>query len=137
MRAIVLLLSLTYIFEIIFKMLYKSPSKWNLYYKYSEAISDDLSIFKVSFGVLGPTRKFSTHLETSLWPAKAKIFTCARTHDQRFSNVPHLLWLTLYYCHFRGPPTLTMVAEHLALELSLPLICMMQIIFSSNITPKT
>ena len=41
-----------------------------------------------------------------------------------FFSVPHLRWHgpTLYSCHFRGPVTLTPVAERLAVELSLPVL---------------
>ena len=53
-----------------------------------------------------------------VWPCSARMATA----QWGFVNVPHLLWhgASLYiHGHFRGPVTLTPVAERLAIKLSL------------------
>ena len=78
------------------------------------------------FGVFVPLKNFLTHIETSLLPVNGcKCRSMLGTHDHwagRFFSVPHLLWhgTSIYNGNLRGPVTLTPIAEHLAVELSLP-----------------
>ena len=78
----------------------------------------------VCFGVYHPTQEILTHMETSPLPLKScKFWPMLGTHGHwGFFSVPHLLWqgASVYNGHLRGPKTLTPVAGHLAVKLSLP-----------------
>ena len=71
---------------------------------------------------------FSSHLRWtrhhSRWRA-ANFDLCSALiaiEQWRFFSVPHLLWhgASVYNGHLRGPVTFTLIAERLAMELSLP-----------------
>ena len=86
-----------------------------------------LIIFFVSlFGVFHPTPKIFANMEKSPLPVKGCIFLpmlgTLGHRAVRVLAVPHLLWAYIYSSHFRGPVTLTPNAEHLAVELSLPVL---------------
>ena len=75
----------------------------------------------IVLGFIIPLKKFSLiwrrhHCRCKFWPMLG-------THGHwGFFSVPHLLWqgASVYNGHLRGPKTLTPVAGHLAVELSLP-----------------
>ena len=74
-----------------------------------------------------PLENFFTHLETSLLPVKGcKILPFLGTAIEQwgFFNVLHLLWhgSILYNGHLRGLVTLTLFAERLETELSIPVL---------------
>ena len=83
-------------------------------------------LFVCLFWVFRPTRAFFTHLETSPLLVKGcKFWPMLGTHAIErwgFFGVPYLLWhgASVYNGHLQGPVTLTPIAEHLAVELSLP-----------------
>ena len=80
----------------------------------------------VCFGIFRPTRECFTHLEMSsllvkgykFWPTSELM----AIEQWLFFNVPHLLWHgpNLYNGQLRGPVTLSINAERLTVELSLP-----------------
>ena len=83
------------------------------------------SVFFVCLGFIVPFEKFSLiwrshHFQ---WRA-AKFYLCSALSIEQwgFFSVPHLLWhgSSIYKGNLQGPVTLTSVAEHLAVELSLP-----------------
>ena len=70
----------------------------------------------------------STHMETSplRWRASNSDLVCSALmalEQWGFFSMPHLLWHGTFVCndHLREPVTLTPIAEHLAVELSLPI----------------
>ena len=82
-------------------------------------------IFFCLLGVYRPTREFFTYTETSPLPVKGcKFWPLLGTHSHwtEFFSVPHLLWngASVQNGYLRGPVTLTLIAEGLAVELSLP-----------------
>ena len=78
------------------------------------------------FMVLHPTPEFFTHIETSTLMVKAARFDLCSAlmaiEQWGFFRMPNQLWhgASIYNGHFRGPATLTSVAERLIVELSLP-----------------
>ena len=91
------------------------------------------NIFKLSFtlclfGVYSPTREFFTHLEKSTFPVKGcKFDLCpalVAIKQWEFFSESHLLLIgaSIYNGHLRGHMTLTLNAERLAAELSLPVL---------------
>ena len=84
--------------------------------------------FNYMFGVSSHSKIF-THLETS--PLSVKGCTFSTMFDtyghwavRVFFSVPHLLWhrACIYNGHLRGPVTLSLNAERLVVELSLPVL---------------
>ena len=74
-------------------------------------------LFDCLFGVYRPTRDFSL-----IWTRHHYRCSALMTIEQwRFCSVPHLLWhgASVYNGHLEGPVTFTLVAERLAVELSL------------------
>ena len=78
------------------------------------------------FRVYRLPREIFTHMETSPLPVKGcKFELCSALmaiEQWKLLSVAHLLWhgISVYNGHLRGPVTLTPIAEHLAVELSLP-----------------
>ena len=86
-------------------------------------VKDD---FFILFGDFSPTREFLNiwRRHHCRWRA-ANFDLCSALmaiEQWGFFNVPHQLWYgaSVYNGHLRGPVTLTPIAEHLAMQLSLP-----------------
>ena len=83
-----------------------------------------MSLFVWNF--LSP-REFFTRMETSPLRVRASnfdLYSALMSIEQwGLFSMPHLLWhgAPVYNGHFRGPATLTSVAERLSVELSLPI----------------
>ena len=81
-------------------------------------------LFVCLFGVLGSTREFFTHMETSPLPRDANL-TYTR-HSWPLSSegslVPTVTQDIRLYGRHRGSMTLTLVAERLVVDLSLPVL---------------
>ena len=71
------------------------------------------------------TRSKFTHMETSPLPMRdCKFSSQLDTWHWEVFSLPYLLWqgVSVHNGRLRGPLTLTIVAEHLAVELSLPIL---------------
>ena len=82
--------------------------------------------FVCLLGDFSPTREFLNIWRRHHCRWRAANFDLCSAHmaieQWGFFNVPHLLWYgaSVYNGHLRGPVTLTPIAEHLAMQLSLP-----------------
>ena len=77
------------------------------------------SLFDCLFGVYRPTRDFSL-----IWTRHHYRWSALVAIEHLgFCSVPNLLWqgASVYNGHLQGPVTLTLIAEGLAVELSLPI----------------
>ena len=82
-----------------------------------------MSLF-TCFGIFRPTLEFFTRTETSPLPVKGFLYSALMAIEHwGFFRMPNQLWhgASIYNGHFRGPATLTSVAERFAVELLLPI----------------
>ena len=107
----------------------RSQWSWRGFLKVVNVFSRSLlSLFLfVLFWVLRPPREFFPHIEMYRRRA-SKVYLCSALmaiEQWGFLNVQHLQWhrTSVYNGHLRGLVTLTPVAEHLAVELSLTYGC--------------
>ena len=98
----------------------KLRSLWDLGFKYFSSCT--LIVICLLFVVYCPLENFP-HMETLLLPVKGcKFWPMLDTHGHWAVRV--LLWhgSFVYNGHLRGPVTFTIIAERLAVELSLPVL---------------
>ena len=76
--------------------------------------------FVYLYGVYHPNCEFFTPMETS--PLPDQVSALKAIEQEGLFKLPHLLWhgASVYNGYLRGPVTLTPVAEHLTVQLSLP-----------------